>query len=116
MSKLLIYIGENEKFDVTNTINAITSIKGISNPREGNFIGAIFECEYTLQRLTTIIRISDDAETVTVEGLGDESLDFALRLQSVLSVPLSAIDMEYSFNIKLSDYETVADLKSAISV
>ena len=115
MSKLLIYIGENQKFDVPSTIRAITSISGVSNPQEGNFIGAIFECEYTFQEQTTIIRIGDDAETVTIEGLGDESLDFALKLQSVLPVSLSAIDMDYSFNIKLSDYEAVTDLRSAIS-
>jgi hypothetical protein len=114
MSKLLIYIGENQKFDVPNTINAITSIAGVSNTRKGKFIGAIFECEYTLQGLTTIVRISDDAETVTIEGLGDESLDFALKLQSVLPVTLSAIDMEYSFNVKLSNYKAVSELKSAI--
>lgn len=71
--------------------------------------------EYTLQERTTTIRISDDVETVTAEGLGDESLDFALKLQSALPLSLSAIDMDYSFNIKLSDYKTVADIKSAIS-
>lgn len=115
MSKLLIYIGENQKFDVPNTIEAITSIAGVSNAREGKFIGAIFECEYTLQGLTTIVRVSDDAETVTVEGLVNESLDFALKLQSALTESLSAIDMEYSFNIELSNYESIDDLKSAIS-
>ena len=115
MSKLLIYIGENQKFDVPTTIDAITSIAGVSNTREGKFIGASFECEYTLQGLTTIVRISEDAETVTIEGFGDESLDFALKLQSLLSVPLSVIDMEYSFNLKLPNYKAVSELKSAIS-
>ena len=114
MSKLLIYIGENKKFDVPNTIRAISSIAGVSNTREGKFIGALFECEYVLHGMVTIVRISDDAETVTVEGLGDESLDFALKLQSVLPVSLSAIDMDYSFNVKLSDYETINDLKLGI--
>lgn len=115
MSKLLIYIGENQKFDVPNTINSILSIDGVSNVREGKFIGAIFECEFTSQGLTTIVRISDDAETVIVEGLGDESLDFALKLQSILPVKLSAIDMDYSFNIELSNFKEVSELKLAIS-
>lgn len=115
MSKLLIYIGENQKFDVPNTVHAITSIAGTSNAREGKFIGAIFECDYDFQGLKTIVRISEDAETVTIEGLGDEALNFALQLQSALSIPLSAIDMDYSFNVSLSDYKGVSDLRLAIS-
>lgn len=115
MSKLLIYIGENKKFDVDATINAITSISGVSKARKGNFIGAIFECEYTYAGLNTIIRISPEAEMVTVEGLGDDSLSFALELQWALSVDLSAIDMNYNFDVALRDFESVEELRHAIS-
>jgi hypothetical protein len=37
MSKLLFYIGEDKKFDVNATINAITSIEGVSNARQRNY-------------------------------------------------------------------------------
>jgi hypothetical protein len=115
MSKLLIYIGENERFDVNATINAITSIEGVSNARQGNFIGAIFECEYVANGNSTIIRISPELETVTVEGLGDESLEFALELQKKLLIPLHAIDMDYSFNVALSKINSIAEFRQAIS-
>ncbi len=114
MNKLLIYIGENKKFDVDATINAITSMHGVSEPRKGNFIGAVFECEYTANGRNTIIRISLDAETITAEGLGDESFEFALELQRSSQIPLRAIDMDYSFNVALSDFGTVSELKEAI--
>ena len=116
MSKLLIYIGENETFDVNASINVITSMVGVSNARKGNFIGAIFECEYVANGRNTIIRISPEAETITAEGLGDESLAFALELQRKLRMPLHAIDMEYSFNVALGDFASVAELRKAISV
>lgn len=115
MSKLLIYIGEDEKFDIDATIGVITAMTGVSKARKGNFIGAIFECEYTGNGRNTIVRISPEAETITVEGLGDESLAFALELQRVSPVPLHAIDMEYSFNVTLSRFGSVPELRKAIS-
>ncbi|MBB6582007.1 hypothetical protein [Ralstonia solanacearum] len=115
MSKLLIYIGENEKFDVEAVINVITSMRGVSKARRGNFIGAIFECEYTAKGRNTIIRISPEAETITAEGLGDEALEFALELQKGTSIPLHAIDMDYSFNVALGGFSSVSDLRRAIS-
>ncbi len=115
MSKLLIYIGENEKFDVEVAITAISSMHGVSNPRRGNFIGAIFECEFAVNGRKTIVRMSPELETITAEGLGDESLAFALELQRRLSIPLRAIDMDYSFNVALRDFSSVSDLRKAIS-
>ncbi len=113
MSKLLIYIGEGQKFDVKDTASAISAIPGVSNPREGAFIGAIFEGEYEAMGARTIVRISSDAETVTVEGLGDESIKFMLELQSRLNVELHVIDMDYSFNLPVKPFSTIEDFKRA---
>lgn len=115
MSKLLIYIGENEKFDFKSTVSAISSIGGVSNPRVGTFIGAIFECEYTKDgKSTTIVRISPEAETITVEGLDDNSLEFAIEFQKRTSVELHAIDMDYSFKVSLKKFATVPEFRREI--
>ena len=116
MSKLLIYIGENKKFDVDVTVNTIKSLRGVSNARTGEFIGAIFECEYTSNGQNTVVRMSPDSETITVEGLGDESIVFALELQQALTIPLHAIDMEYTFNLALSNFRSVSEFKQAMQV
>lgn len=115
MNKLLIYIGENEKFDIETTIGVITSMKGILNPRRGNFIGAMFECKYVVADKITIIRLSPEAETVTVEGLGDESLDFALKLQKNFPISLKAVDLDYNFNVSIRDLCSVEEFRKAIS-
>lgn len=115
MSKLLIYIGEKQAFDLEKTADAIQSIEGVKNARHGQFIGAVFECEYTFEQETTVVRISNDIETVTVEGIGREATDFAVKLQSRLALPLNVIDMEYSFNLRLSDFASGEELASAIS-
>lgn len=114
MSKLLIYIGENEKFDFESTVSAISSIDGVSNPKVGKFIGAIFECEYTKSGQSTIVRISPELETITVEGLDDNSLEFAIEFQKRASVELHAIDMDYSFNVSLKNLATVPEFRREI--
>lgn len=114
MSKLLIYIGENEKFDFESTVPVISSIDGVSNPKIGKFIGAIFECEFTKSGQSTIVRISPELETITVEGLDDSSLEFAIEFQKRVSMELHAIDMDYSFNVSLKNLATVSDFRRAI--
>ena len=115
MSKLLIFIGEGQKFDLAQTIQAVSSLSGASKCRSGEFIGAIFECELEYAGLSTVLRISPDAETITSEGLGDESLAFALELQRALPVALRAIDMDYSFDVALAEHRTLDQLRSSIA-
>ncbi|QYF92688.1 hypothetical protein KY495_18410 [Massilia sp. PAMC28688] len=115
MTKLLIFIGEDQKFAVESTISAIVAMNGTTNARRGDFIGAIFECEYGYAGTSTIIRLSKDAETITAEGLNPCSLVFALELQRALPIDLNAIDMEYSFNVALRDFQDVEQLTQAVS-
>jgi len=114
MSKLLIYIGEDAYFNFDETSNAITSMEGVSDVRCGQFIGAIFECKYTFKNRTTIVRITDKLKTVTAEGLGIDSLEFAVQFQKLMPMPLHAIDMEYSFDVILTKFKSSEDLMSEI--
>ncbi len=114
MSKLLLFIGENEKFDKDDVIDKITSINGVSNARKGNFIGAVFECEYKEGNLSTIVRLSDDLETIIVDGSGDDSLSFIVKINRLLEQPISVVDMDYSFHIELSSVYSVEDLKKSM--
>lgn len=114
MSKLLIYIGEGQRFDLEATVLAISSIDGVSNIRRGAFIGAVFECDYSYAGRKTVVRISEDLETVTVEGLGEEAVDFAIKFQKCNSIPLNVIDMDYSFNLELPKFQSRYELMSAM--
>lgn len=111
MSKLLIYLGENKTFDINQVVEQISSISGVSNLKIGDFIGAILECEYSLNGSSTIVRMSKDAETLTIEGVGDEAIDFALKIQKLLPYPLFVMDMEYNFNIRLLDYNSLDEIR-----
>jgi hypothetical protein len=115
MSKLLIYIGEKQTFDLEMIIQSIMSIDGVSKARRGQFIGAVFECEFTFKGSTTIVRISEDLETVTVEGLGRDATEFAVMFQQNLDIPLRVIDMDYSFDLPLSTFASGEELSRSIA-
>ncbi|MDR5855502.1 hypothetical protein QCE42_11565 [Caballeronia sp. LZ050] len=113
-SKLLIFSERNDKFDIDDTIALIEALKGISDPRRGEFIGAIFEADFESNGNTTIVRISTDAETITAEGLGDESLMFALSLQRHTAIRLRAVDMDDSSDLMLVDIASIDAFRDAI--
>jgi hypothetical protein len=115
MSKLLLFIGESEKFNKDEVINKISAIDGVVNAKSGNFIGAVFECDYQSEGVSTTVRLSDDFETITVEGQGDESLKFVLKLKEVLAQAISMVDMDYSFHFELASIGTVAELKQKMN-
>jgi hypothetical protein len=115
MTKLLIFIGENQRCDVELTIGAIVAMNGVRNAKRGNFIGAVFECEYGCAGTIAVIWLSKKAETITAESLDTCALSFALELQRALAVDLRAIDMEYSFNVALRDFQTIEQLRQAVS-
>lgn len=115
MSKLLLFIGENEKFNKDEVIEKISSIDGVVNAKSGNFIGAVFECDYQSEGISSIVRLSDDLETITVDGQDDESLKFVLKVKEVLAQPISMVDMDYSFHFELAAVETVTELKQKMN-
>ena len=114
MNKLLIFVGEDMKFDVPTTIKTIESLQGVTESRTGDFIGAVFECTFAHEGRSTVVRLSKDLETITADGLGDESFRFALLLQALLPGELRVTDMNYAFDVRLTDVESVQDLRRLV--
>lgn len=114
MSKLLLFIGENEQFDKDTVVQQIRKIVGVRNDKEGNFIGSVFEAEYAVNNESYIVRLSDDLETITVDGIDDNSLDFVLQLKTLLMIPLQVVDMDYSFHLELANVNSLVQLKEEI--
>ena len=98
MGKLLLFIGENKKFNRREIIEKITSIDGVVNPKSGNFIGAVFECDYQCGGISATVRLSDDLETVTVDGENDEEGDTFENLCAFHGRVEIVNDEEWSFN------------------
>ena len=114
-NKLLIYIDETQCFDLATTIQTISAIEGTSNASQGDFIGALFECNYSYAGRETIVRISEDLRTIVMEGIGAESAEFAVKFQQCTTIPLHVIDMNYDFDLELSEFQTGQELIIAMN-
>lgn len=114
MKMLLLFIGENETFNLSQVADSLTKIPNIKNVKQGDFVGSILECEFSDKTDFTIIRLSDDLETISIDGDGDASLKIALKIQNNYPQNLRLIDSNYSFDIELAKIKSVSQLRQNI--
>ncbi|HIK08794.1 MAG TPA: hypothetical protein IGS52_00760 [Oscillatoriaceae cyanobacterium M33_DOE_052] len=111
MKTLLLFIGESEKFNLSEVAEIFPKIPNIQNLKQGDFVGSILECEFFDKNDYTIIRLSDDLETISIDGDGDASLKIALEIQKHYPQNLRLIDSNYSFDIELDQIKSVGQLR-----
>lgn len=119
MKLLILYIGENEKFDKTLLVEIMAHIPGTKDLPEENLVGSIREWEFVdsgdgaarLLRDRTLVRLSEDLETISIPGTGDASLKIALEIQKHYPIPIRVVDEDYSFDLVLKEMDSVAALR-----
>ncbi len=111
MKILLLLSGEDEKFNLSEVADILPKIPQIQNLKQGEFVGSILECELSDRNDYTMIRLSDDLETISIDGDGDASLKIALEIQKHYPQNLRLIDSNYSFDIELDKIKSVGELR-----
>ena len=111
MKLLILYIGENEKFDKTLLVEIMAHIPGTKELPEENLVGSIREWEFVDSGDRTLVRLSEDLETISIPGTGDASLKIALELQKHYPIPIRVVDEDYSFDLMLKEMGSVAALR-----
>lgn len=98
MQLLLMYIDEGEAFDEGRVRRSIAGIVGLSEARRDPVTNARFEADYVAAGDSTVIRLSEDAETISIHGTGAAARRFAVEFQKHYKDPLHLIDDGYSFD------------------
>ena len=111
MKTLLLFIGKNEQFAPHQIASILQEIQGTNNLKEGNFVGSILECEFVDENDFTLIRLSDDLDTITISGMGNASLKISLEIQRRYPKPIRLIDSDYSFDLVLEKIISVSELR-----
>ena len=114
MQLLILFIGENEKFDKNKLVDIAKEIPGVENIREGEFVGSILEFEFSEKEDFTTVRLSGDRETISISGLGNASLKIALSIQKRYPKPIIAVDSDYSFELVLNKINSLNQLRQKI--
>lgn len=114
--KILIFLGPNEAFDPAAVEQAIMSLADWTVIEIGPGIGAVSQYRCVRDDIELIVRLSADAETVTVNGyLERPAALFALAFQSGISSPLRITDMGYNFDLSLREFTDAEGLQAAAS-
>ena len=111
MQSLLAYLGENKKFDRTKVESILENFDETSEIRKENLVNSIIEVDFSLSDDSTIIRLSEDLETVSFSGTTDASLKAVIEFNKSYNDNIRLVDLDYSFDIELASITTIDDLK-----
>src|SRR5438552_2227580 len=97
-------------FDPERVRACIRGVPGIRNWNESNPHKPFFR-EFDFSGNSTMVYMlsAADLRSISIERMGDASLNIALEIGRCYGVEIHAVDQEYSFNILLSDVTSVAD-------
>lgn len=111
MQYLLMYIGEGVKFERPRVEESIVAIDGIADVRTIGAVACSLECEFAVPGDSTILRLSDDSETVSIHGTGAAATQFAVEFQRDYGGEIHLIDTEYSFDHVLDGTQSASDVR-----
>lgn len=86
----------------------------MQNLKRGNFIGSVIECDFLYNNDFTVVRVSDNLETISIHGSGEASLKIAVEMNKQCNFPLRMTDVDYGFDIELMSVDSVTKLQSLI--
>lgn len=116
MNSILIIRADERLFDTATVERLLKSETGFRDLRFEVPGGDVLEARYGEPSGRTIVRLSGDRDTISLNGDSDIALQAALTMQRNSDAPLRIFDTNYSFDLMLSDFRTVEELRVAIDV
>ncbi len=116
VQNLLILNADEQPFDLETIQQIFESEGGFGSVRFDEAGGALIEATYTDDQDSTFVRLSDSRKGITLTGMTDAALRAALILDQHLPSTLRIVDWDYSFDLILSDFKGVEELRSAIEM
>ena len=111
MRVLLVFLGEGLIFNIDKIIEILTNLSGVTEIRRNPGPETIVEVDYYDEIGTSIIRLNGEADTISFTWHSDSAVAAALAIQKQYGEPMRMIDMDYSFDIVLSESSTIDSIK-----
>ncbi len=115
MDFLVLFAGEDKKFDEEMVFQILANIPGVYDLKREPNVDAVIEGRCDFEDDSTIVRLSEDLETITISGTGKASLQLALEIQKALGTPLRVFDSDYSFDLMLNEINSLSDFEEKIA-
>ncbi len=115
MQRLLLFNSDSRPFVVDAIRHIVQSVAGFRDGCFDESCGALIQAMYyDGEDDWTLVHLSSNGETISLSGDSDAALKAALTFQQGLPTPLRIIDLDYSFDLVLSHYKGVEELRRAM--
>jgi hypothetical protein len=114
MQMLILFNSDHRPFDRQQIHDIFRSESKFHEVRFNTPGGSTIEADYVDGQDSTIVRLSDDLETLSLSGQTDAALHAAMILQRHLQGTIRIIDLDYAFDLSLADFQTIDELRAAV--
>lgn len=114
MDNLLLFRDDDTSISPEAFETLLQTAQGFSEIRRHTPAGTLVEAQYTLGDDFTTVRLNSTGKAISISSTSSAALEAAIVIQRGLPFPLRIINMSYSFDLNLQDYENLADLAAAI--
>jgi hypothetical protein len=114
MQFLLLFNPDFRPFEPKVVERAFRTCAEFTDLRLDEPCGALIECEYIEPTDRTIIRLSGDASSISVDHTWGAALRASLLIQKSLGIPLRMFNDDNTFDLTFSDISTVEELETAM--
>lgn len=98
MQILLMYVAEAVAFDEERVRRALVGLRGTSELRREELTDSPIEANYVAGGDSTVVRLSQDRQTLSIHGTGVAARRFVVAFQARYGGPLHLIDDSYTFD------------------
>jgi hypothetical protein len=113
MQKLVLYLPGMQQIALASVQSALR--EGFQNLRYDDPAGAAVEADFTVGLDSTIVRLNQNRQAISLSGSSGAAIHAALILQKRIDADFRITDLDYSFDLPLRDYVDPSELQAAIA-
>lgn len=114
MDNLLLFKADDTSISAELLEQILSSVRGFTEIRRHTPAGTLVEAHYSSGDDFTTVRLNSTGKAISISSTSPAALEAAIVVQRGMPFPLRIINMSYSFDLSLQDYENVRDLEAAI--
>lgn len=110
---LLVMTCDDSAFDPEELTSILREIPNVSELKKGAD-EMLLQWDFSFEEDQTTCRLGHDLDCITLDGLGDASLEMAIELRRRMGVNFRVVDSNYNFDIELDEASTTDTLRHVV--
>jgi hypothetical protein len=116
VKKILLYQRDGGSFNIPEATRALKALPGLVEVQEHPNDEAIVEVDYEDESGSSTVRLNSSGDSILLTWDSDTALNAALLIQSKYRFAIRAIDLDYTFDLDLSQLPDLSAVRLAIGI